>query len=69
MKDVDINEKVKTIGSHAFENWGSLENVYMNGKPKIIGDYAFANCKSLESIDINKRLIKSDYMRLKIVLL
>ena len=50
--DLSKAEKLKTIGSSAFENCPKLSSITMPYSVTYIGDYAFYGCSSLTSINI-----------------
>lgn len=49
---VTVPDTIKTIGSYAFYDCGSLENFEVSDKTEEIGSYAFYGCKLLKNIDI-----------------
>ena len=49
-----LEEGIKEIGEHAFENCSNLESVYLPSTITSVGDYAFAGCYNLERADLSK---------------
>ena len=60
IKEIVIEDNVRTIGAYAFQSCHALESVTFgsNSLLRSIGDYAFASCYALESIVIPKSVTK-----------
>ena len=52
METVTIHEGVETIGSHAFANCSSLNNVSLPSTVSVLNEYTFYACEALESVSL-----------------